>query len=254
MLWLVQRAFETLGIYRQFNKEMFLSNDRKLVNTHGRHHPLWLSGPQDTQFLHLIWINICKFTNSFSHPGSLIQSKQWVALGPRACCVFSSTFEAENMCPDVSQVWIPFFLDIKKREKNGKEVLAWRTPWTVWKVKRIWHWKMSPTGQNMSIMLLVKSREQLQIAPTRLKWLGQSGNDTLLWMCLMWEYKVQCSEEQFFIDLWSRSYLNGLVVFHTYFNLSLNLAIRSSWSEPQSAPGLVFADSIELLQSWLQRM
>ena len=31
------------------------------------------------------------------------------------------------------------------------------------------------------------------------------------------------------------------VVFPTFFNLSLNLAIRSSWSEPQSAPRLVFA-------------
>ena len=28
------------------------------------------------------------------------------------------------------------------------------------------------------------------------------------------------------------------MVFPTFFNLSLNLAIRSSWSEPQSAPGL----------------
>ena len=35
--------------------------------------------------------------------------------------------------------------------------------------------------------------------------------------------------------------------FPTFFNLSLNLAIRSSWSEPQSAPGLVFANCIELL-------
>ena len=43
------------------------------------------------------------------------------------------------------------------------------------------------------------------------------------------------------------SYLNGLLVFPTFFNLRLNLAIRSSWSEPQSAPGLVFDDSIELL-------
>jgi len=34
------------------------------------------------------------------------------------------------------------------------------------------------------------------------------------------------------------------VVFPTFFNLSLNLAIRSSWSEPQSAPGLVFVDCI----------
>ena len=50
------------------------------------------------------------------------------------------------------------------------------------------------------------------------------------------------------------SYLNGLVVFPTFFNLSLNLAIRSSWSEPQSASGLVLADSIELLHLWLQRI
>ena len=31
---------------------------------------------------------------------------------------------------------------------------------------------------------------------------------------------------------WFRSYLNGLVVFSTFFNFSLNLAIRRSWSEP----------------------
>ena len=33
--------------------------------------------------------------------------------------------------------------------------------------------------------------------------------------------------------------MNGLVVFRIFFNLSLNLVTRSSWSEPQSAPGLV---------------
>ena len=43
------------------------------------------------------------------------------------------------------------------------------------------------------------------------------------------------------------SHLNGLVVFPIFFNLSLNLAIRSSQSEPQSTPSLVFADYIELL-------
>ena len=41
--------------------------------------------------------------------------------------------------------------------------------------------------------------------------------------------------------------------FPTFFNLSLNLAIRSSWSEPQSAPGLVLVDCIELLHLWLQK-
>ena len=34
------------------------------------------------------------------------------------------------------------------------------------------------------------------------------------------------------------------MVFPSLFNLSLNLAIRSSWLEPQSAPGLVFTDYI----------
>ena len=43
----------------------------------------------------------------------------------------------------------------------------------------------------------------------------------------------------FVTSTWFRSYLNRLVVFPTFFNLSLNLAIRSLWSEPQSAPGLV---------------
>ena len=45
----------------------------------------------------------------------------------------------------------------------------------------------------------------------------------------------------------------GLVVFPAFFNLSLNFAIRSSWSEPQSAPGLIFANCIEPPHLWLQR-
>ena len=43
-----------------------------------------------------------------------------------------------------------------------------------------------------------------------------------------------------------RAYLNNLVVFPTFFNLSLNLAIRSSWSEPQSSPSLVFAKMVTI--------
>jgi len=44
------------------------------------------------------------------------------------------------------------------------------------------------------------------------------------------------------------------VVFPIFFSLSLNLATRSSWSEPQSVPSLVFADCIEFLHLWLQRI
>ena len=41
--------------------------------------------------------------------------------------------------------------------------------------------------------------------------------------------------------IWLRSYQNGLVVCPAVFYLSLDFA-RSSWSEPQSAPGLVFTE------------
>ena len=43
------------------------------------------------------------------------------------------------------------------------------------------------------------------------------------------------------------------MVFPAFFNLSLYFAIRSSWSEPQSASGLIFANCIELPHLWLQR-
>ena len=39
-----------------------------------------------------------------------------------------------------------------------------------------------------------------------------------------------------------------------FFNKFLNLTIRSSWSEQQSALGFVFADCIELLYLWLKRI
>ena len=57
---------------------------------------------------------------------------------------------------------------------------------------------------------------------------------------------------------WTRlsnwSELNGLVVFPNFFTLSLNFAIRSWCSEPQSAPYHVFTVCKELLHPWLQRI
>ena len=41
-----------------------------------------------------------------------------------------------------------------------------------------------------------------------------------------------------------KSFLSVLVFFPIFFCLSLNFAMRSWWTEPQSAPGLVFVDYI----------
>ena len=51
----------------------------------------------------------------------------------------------------------------------------------------------------------------------------------------------------FVIPEWPSGFL------HFFFNLSLNFTIRSSWSEPQSDPSLLFADCVELLHLWLQK-
>ena len=44
---------------------------------------------------------------------------------------------------------------------------------------------MSPLGWKAFSILLEKTGEQLLIAPERMKWLVQSGNDAQLWMFLM---------------------------------------------------------------------
>ena len=48
---------------------------------------------------------------------------------------------------------------LEKEMENHSSILARRTPWTVWKFKKLWHWKMSPPGQKVSIMLLGKWSE-----------------------------------------------------------------------------------------------
>ena len=78
---------------------------------------------------------------------------------------------------------------LEKGMANHSSILAMRTPWTVWKGKKIWHWKMSTAGHKVSKMLLGKSGRELLITPERTKWVGQSGNDTQLWMCLVMKLK-----------------------------------------------------------------
>ena len=48
---------------------------------------------------------------------------------------------------------------------------------------------MSLPGRKVSNMLLQKSRGQLPIAPGRMTWLDQSGNDAQFWMGLVVKVK-----------------------------------------------------------------
>ena len=69
---------------------------------------------------------------------------------------------------------------------NGKplQYSCLRTPWTVWKGKRIGHWKINSPGQEVPNMLLEISGK---ITPERMKRWSQSKNSTQLWMGLVIE-------------------------------------------------------------------
>ena len=55
---------------------------------------------------------------------------------------------------------------LEKGMANHFSILALRTPWTVWKGKKIGHWKMNSPGWQMPNMLLEKSGE---ITPEKLR-------------------------------------------------------------------------------------
>ena len=55
-------------------------------------------------------------------------------------------------------------------------------------------------------------------------------------------------------DIVNKAEVDVFLDFSCFFDDPANLAIRSSLSEPQSALGLAFADCIELLHLWLQRI
>ena len=72
------------------------------------------------------------------------------------------------------------------RQANHFSILALRAQWTVWKGKKIWDWKMNPSGQYVSNILLEKSGK---IASEGIKRLNQSGSNAQLWMCLVVKVK-----------------------------------------------------------------
>ena len=73
---------------------------------------------------------------------------------------------------------------LEKGMANHFSILALRTPWTVWKGKKIGHWKMNSPGQQVPNMLLEISGE---ITPEKMKRWSQSKNNTQLWMWLVIE-------------------------------------------------------------------
>ena len=75
------------------------------------------------------------------------------------------------------------------------------------KAKRYDTRRWAPLGQKVSNVLLGKGRGQLLTAPERMKWLGQSRNDSVMDVS-DGESKVWCSEEQYYIETWNIGSMN----------------------------------------------
>ena len=73
---------------------------------------------------------------------------------------------------------------LEKGMANHFSILAVRTPWTVWKGKKIRYWKMNSPDRLVPNMLLEKSRE---IAPERMHRLSQSENSAHYGCDLWWK-------------------------------------------------------------------
>ena len=74
------------------------------------------------------------------------------------------------------------FGPLEKEMANHFSILALRTPWTVWKGKKIGHWEMNSPGWWVPNMLLEISGE---ITPERMKRQSQGRKSTQLWMWLV---------------------------------------------------------------------
>ena len=112
------------------------------------------------------------------------------SLTPR---VYSNSCPLSRWChPTTSFSVVPFSSHLTKRgplEKrmaNHFSIIALRTPWRVWKGKKIGHWKMNSPDPQVPSMLLEISGE---ITPERMKRWNQSRNNIHLWISLMIEAK-----------------------------------------------------------------
>ena len=85
-------------------------------------------------------------------------------------------------------------------------VLAVKTPWAVWKVKKmISEYTPHPTPKLVSVWYATGEEWR---APERMKQLGQSGKNAQLWLCLVMKVKITCYKEQYCIGTWNVRSMN----------------------------------------------
>ena len=95
---------------------------------------------------------------------------------------------------------------LEKGLANHFSILALRTPWTVWKGKKIGHWKMNSPGWQVPSMLLEISGE---ITPE--EWRNRAKAKQCLVVDVTCDgNKVWCCKEQYCIGTWNVRSMNQI--------------------------------------------
>ena len=76
---------------------------------------------------------------------------------------------------------------LEKGMANHSSILASRTPWTVWKGKKIWHQKMSPPPRWVDVQYA--TGEEQRNSSRKNEEAGQKQKQRQLWMCLVVKVK-----------------------------------------------------------------
>ena len=96
---------------------------------------------------------------------------------------------------------------LEKGMAAHSSILAARAPWTVWKGKKIWHWKMNPPCNKVYNMLLGESREQLLIAPEKRRGWAKAEWSSVADVS-SGKSKVWCCKEQHYTGTWNVRSIN----------------------------------------------
>ena len=115
--------------------------------------------------------------------------------------LYRATQDRQVMVESSVQTW-------STGEGNGKSLqyACLRTPWTIWKDKKIGYWKMNSPGWQVPNMLLEISGE---ITLEIMKRQSQSINKAQWWMRLVMEAGSDyCSKEQYCIETWNVKSMN----------------------------------------------
>ena len=172
-----------LQVYLYWKKRRLFSKKISLLSVWV--YRLWLDSKWWSRGFHANLLSLCDYILNvyllLNLPPPVHPPTSWITYPGEGACM--TQWRYEPWCtgpPKMDSSWwrvLRKYGPLEEEMANHSSNLAWRTPCTIWKGKKVWHQKS--LLDQVSNILLGKSWGQLQIASERMKRMGQSGNTQL---------------------------------------------------------------------------